>query len=357
MNETLPPSFELEKPLALWMSSVLTFLLAATALSYVIFQRTELLDAAALAQASMLAILASLIVFHQTKGAWTVSIIGWTSALGLLIFARESFYEIAPYAFVACIAFKLILLVNVILSVVYLKTPYVQARSTLLGLSTRQQFSMPTLLQFDEQTFPEQSITISPTGLRMTYTAGAEIKLGQKVWVQIPSISQFKSEAVIVDVQVGFVSVELLGWTWSSLVEHLKLRRWLNNASIISSQAGYTLTEVLFVAGLASLVILGSSQLVVSMKTLETRSKVGYSIEALKYEIFTAILDTNAWKLTVSDTANASMQCLRDKSSCDPASHPGGKLRIKNTQNLAVFDSVSPTQGFDRNGTICNSGI
>jgi hypothetical protein len=77
-------------------------------------------------------IVASLAIFNRTKGAWTISLMGWLTTLGISLTLLPTFHSSSTSLLdpTYLIASSALLLVNLALAVFYMRHPYLDSRST-----------------------------------------------------------------------------------------------------------------------------------------------------------------------------------------------------------------------------------
>ena len=219
-------NFKSKAPWALLFTCLMTIVFSCSIL-YWIVTKAPISEKLQIVQLITFTILSSLIIFDRTKGAWTISTMGWVTCLGLLglswnslgaAFAEMSY---APYVL------GLMLVANLALTLYYFRHPYIDARTGVLGTNFRHNIAMETELLANGQQWKTSTVSVSPSGFKFLKPADFQGNIGDPLTLKIPEISSFESAAVIVDITADHFAVELRGWTLASTKQHLKLRNWL----------------------------------------------------------------------------------------------------------------------------------
>ncbi len=139
---------------------------------------------------------------------------------------------------------------------------------------------------------------------------------------------------------------------------------------IDKSARGFTVAELIIVAGIGTLVASLASLIFLQVNSSRTQANLRANLTDLKNQYTALILDDWAWQATINDTARnglTTFDCLRNRTlPCVPAGAipgplpPGYRFTPVNTDGslLAQYDPRNtPNQGFTPDGTPCNAWV
>lgn len=113
---------------------------------------------------------------------------------------------------------------------------------------------------------------------------------------------------------------------------------------------GFSLVEVLVATGIASVVMLGSSSLILSMSQSEKEQEKMFLLISLRQEIQNRLVSINGWTSVLN--ANPDLTCIQTPSTCTNVSSPSPlKIPLRNQ----LLDSTNKKLGMTPTGTICNT--
>lgn len=126
---------------------------------------------------------------------------------------------------------------------------------------------------------------------------------------------------------------------------------------------GFTLLNFMLVVALTSIIGALVSSIFDAFFVQEKHAGVTSKRQELYYDVMTLISDDEAWKKTVDNLTNASMDCLKKPSDfpsipaaaagvCD--SSAGGTFNLYDRNGVLVIDTLTQTAGFQVSGGTCN---
>lgn len=116
------------------------------------------------------------------------------------------------------------------------------------------------------------------------------------------------------------------------------------------NQKGFSLVEILTAVGVSSVVIAGTSYLVIASKKVEASSLHSFWLSARRIELQSLIKSDNGWSAILA--ANPSMNCLNDASGCAAyRTEQPLKIPISGT----TLDGSLDTTGMSEGGDFCQS--
>lgn len=226
--------------------------------------------------------------------------------------------------------------------------PYVNSRTNLLGRGDRVDYRGIAVLRSDDLKFTAEVESISSSG--MSIRGNFNLKMGDIIDVEILELQRFKTKAKVVGGTSPLLRLQFVGLSFGSVAEHLKVRQHVRKT--IKSKAGYSLIEVMLVAGVGSILMLAANQLFMSTSNMEKTAQTDFWIENFKNDIISNIRDPAAWKNTLSAPENTTATCLRDKTPCW-TKNLTGPLSIYSSNGKIIFDSTQPNTGFTSKGNLC----
>lgn len=118
----------------------------------------------------------------------------------------------------------------------------------------------------------------------------------------------------------------------------------------LAKSFGFSLVEVIVATGIASVVMLGSSTLMLSMNQSEKEQEKSFLLLSLRQEIQNRLVSINGWSSVVS--ANSELSCIQNPSTC---TNVNSAIPLKLPLRNIVLDSSNNKLGMTSNGVICNS--
>lgn len=122
------------------------------------------------------------------------------------------------------------------------------------------------------------------------------------------------------------------------------------SVSRVRNQRGITLVELMVAAGIGTVVVLGSSYLMLDLGKLQTKSDQTFVLHSVRAELSNLILKEVGWNQVVA--ANPNMACFAQPTGCPTFTAPQ-PLQIPISGG--VIDGANPAQGFTRQGLLCDS--
>lgn len=107
------------------------------------------------------------------------------------------------------------------------------------------------------------------------------------------------------------------------------------------------------VFAMMNVAVLGIVSLFKMLGKQQMRSNMAAQSDMMRRNLLTIIQNDEAWQNTVNDTANTSLACLKNHTTCTGA---GGPFRVMNSQNVLVYDALSsPSTGMTVDGQTCST--
>ncbi len=285
--------------------------------------------------------IASFVSFIRHKGTFTISAMIW-----LFVSFQSGIAATEPILWLL----PMLAVTNALLTFYFTQFPYVNSRTNLLGRGDRVEFQGKAIIISDDIRWTGDVETISTSG--MSIRGDCDLKIGDIVDVEILDLRKFKSKAKVVGGSSPLLRFQFVGLNFGSVTQHLKVRQHVRET--IKSKAGYSLLEVMIVAGVGSIMMLAANQIFMDTSAVEKNAQQDFWIESLKNEIITNIRDPIAWKNTLASPSNSTANCLRDKTPCNAVGLKG-PLAILDANGNVVFDGTSVATGFTAKGNLCNT--
>jgi type II secretory pathway pseudopilin PulG len=81
--------------------------------------------------------------------------------------------------------------------------------------------------------------------------------------------------------------------------------------------------------------------------------QINTTMNLVRMQILSHMKNDSAWKATVDDTTNSSLNCIRTNTSCAVATTRPFKLN--DSSGSLIYDSTLPSSGFGMNGVSCST--
>lgn len=120
-------------------------------------------------------------------------------------------------------------------------------------------------------------------------------------------------------------------------------------------QRGFTLIEILVATGLLGILIFLAMGAIAPLLALRKQLDAGAGLHLVSTYLRECISNDIPWQATVSDPANKSLACLREKKPCEDGQTGPIRLKVSAGENcMAPYDTMAPsTTGFRIDGTVC----
>lgn len=118
---------------------------------------------------------------------------------------------------------------------------------------------------------------------------------------------------------------------------------------------GFGILEVMIGAALLMTSILGALFISGINATTASDNPISIGIEIARSSIVNVLQNDQAWRETVQDVTNVSLDCIRNSTDCFSGSPAGGAFILKDAANSVAYDGLSTTAGFTIQGSQCNT--
>jgi hypothetical protein len=135
----------------------------------------------------------------------------------------------------------------------------------------------------------------------------------------------------------------------------------VRSRDLLRNQMGSSILITLVAIGVISVLALAYVDLQISIKKAQARVDSLNTISQIQLNIANTMNDANSWGATIADSShNSSMACLANQNCTAPVSStnfvvwPAGVTNYSDL-SAAVYNGISPTQGFRLNGQPCTT--
>lgn len=123
--------------------------------------------------------------------------------------------------------------------------------------------------------------------------------------------------------------------------------------TLIASQSGMTLIEIMIAIAISSIVILASISIGNMTTNLQSQNNFSFQADMIRRNMVALILSNSAWQNTIN--ADPSMNCLTPSGgACTPFNATNTITAIYDGSNQLAYN-VSAGHGFNLDGTSCNA--